>query len=477
VDGNIYAQPLYIPGLTIGGAAHNVVFIATENNSVYAFDADSNTGANGGLLWFTSLNTGPTGYTITAVPGADVNCYDQGLPINGITGTPVIDPTTNTLYVVAKTKEVSPTNVVQYRQRLHAIDLITGAEKFGGPATLGGLVPGSCGYTDGKGNIQFNSRTQQQRVALTLSNGVVYIGWGSHCDKNKWNGWLIGYNAATLAQVAIWATTPDDPSGTCKGALWMSGGGPSVDTNGNLYLTTGNGGFNANVPGGRSYGDSFVKLTPGLSGGLTVTDYFAPYYQAALDNNDLDLGSQGPLLLPDQPGANPHLMVSANKIGSIYLVNRDNLGGFNTTTDNIVEEIGGALNGSAKEPSPGPLYIGNKVYFAAAADTVKAFQLTNGMLSRRPVAVSTNTLSNRGAGLWGSSDPTGRSPIIWALEPATTGAILHAYKADLTELYNSTMNAARDSIGNGVKFAMPMVTGGKVYVGAQGLVAVFGLNN
>jgi hypothetical protein len=477
VDGNIYAQPLYVPGLTVGGATHNVVFVATENNSVYAFDADSSTGANGGLLWSRSFNVGTQGYTITPVPGADVNCYDQGLPVNGITGTPVIDMTTYTLYAVAKTKEVAPTSQVQYRQRLHAIDLITGAEKFGGPVALGGTVPGSCGYTDGKGNVQFNSRTQQQRPALTLSNGVVYIGWGSHCDVNKWNGWLMGYDAATLKQVAIWATTPDDPSGTCKGAIWMSGGGPSVDTSGNLFLTTGNGGFNANIPGGRSYGDSFVKLTPGLSGGLTVADYFTPFYQATLDNDDFDLGSQGPLLLPDQPGATPHLMISANKVGTIYLVNRDNLGGFNTTTDHIVQELPHALSGTAKEPSPGPVYIGNKIYFAASADTIKAFQISSGRLTRTPVVVTTNTLSNRGAGLWATSDPAGRNPIIWALEPAVSGGILHAYKADLTELYDSTQNLARDGIGPGIKFAMPVVTGGKVYIGAQGKLVVFGTNN
>lgn len=473
VDGPVYAQPLYIPALSIAGTTRNVVFVATENNSVYAFDADNN-GAGGGLLWRTNFNKGPAGVTVTPVPSQDVLCQDQGLPQIGITGTPVIDAATRTLYVVAKTKEVTATSTY-YVQRLHALDLITGAEKFGGPVIIKGAVPGSCGYTDGRGNVLFSPRSQNQRAGLALVNGVVYIAWGSHCDQLVYNGWIMGYNAQTLQQVAVWNSTPDDPSDTCRGGVWMTGGAPSADAGGNLYVITGNGGFNANVAGGRSYGDSFVKLTPNATGALTVSDYFSPFYQASLNSADLDLGAQPPMLLPEQPGANPHLMVAAGKSGSIYLLNRDDLGGYNGSSNGIVQEIRRGVQGSVLEPSPMPGYVGGRVYFAAAGDKVKAFQLQNGLLSRTPAATSANTLGSRGAGMWTTSDPSGNNAILWALESGTAG-ILHAYKPDLTELYNSNQAGSRDSFGGGVKFSIPVVTNGKVYVGGYGQLVVFGLH-
>ncbi|PWU07822.1 MAG: pyrrolo-quinoline quinone [Terriglobia bacterium] len=467
VDAQVYAQPLYVPGLNINGVTHNVVFAATENNSVYAFDADSNAGANGGLLWHVSFNVGPAGVTVTPVASSDIGCSDIS-PIYGITGTPVIDIASQTLYVVAKTKEVSQSGVT-YAQRLHALSLTDGQEKFGGPGGIQGSVPGACGNADGHGNIIVDPLLQNQRAGLLLSSGTLYVAFASHCDINPYNGWMLAYSPTTLQQTGILSTSPDGTNRDCRGGIWQAGAGPATDAAGNIYFLTGNGTFNA-ANGGHSYGDSFVKLNPAPA--LTVNDYFTPVNQSNMDSADLDLGAGGALVLPDQTGPNPHLVVGTGKTGTIYLVNRDNMG--KSGIGGAVQQIPGAV-GSRFEPFPMPAYVNQAVYFAGANDNVKGFQLNNGKLTPRPFATSAQGVGFEGAGLSTSSDPSGNNAIVWALDGNGSPAIVHAYKAtDLTELYNSNQAGTRDNPGPGVKFSVPTVSGGKVYVGTANTLAVYG---
>jgi len=387
----------------------------------------------------------------------------------GITSTPVIDPATLTIYVVAKTKEVSASGT-SYFHRLHALDLTTGKEKFGGPVAIQGSVPGSCGITDGNGNVVFHPLIQHQRPALLLANGTIYIGFGSHCDLQAYNGWLMAYNASTLQQTAILNASPDAPNGDCRGAVWQSGGGPSADPQGNIYTITGNGGFNANR-GGRSYGDSLLKLAPG---GASITDYFTPFYQKILDDKDYDFGSGAPLLLPDQPGRYPHLAVAAGKISEIYLLNRDSLGQYHPDSDRIVQDVPFPFGKSVEAPYPPPVYANQSVYFAAPVDPVRGFALANGMLSPKPYASGNTQFGTRGAGLSISSDSQGNNAIVWALNSSDPAA-LYAYKAtDLTQLYNSNQAGNRDVSGPGIKFSVPTIAGGKVFVGTANSLAVFG---
>ncbi|HVR87780.1 MAG TPA: pyrrolo-quinoline quinone, partial [Planctomycetota bacterium] len=315
VDGYVYAQPLYKSSVSISGSGtHNVVFVATEHNSVYAFDADDNAGSNSSPLW--SVNLGPS------VPNGDVGTTDI-VPEIGITGTPVIDPATGTLYVVAKTKEAGT-----YVQRLHALDITSGAEKFGGPVVIQATVPGTGDGTTGS-SLSFDSLHQHQRPALLLSGGVVYIAWGSHGDNRPYHGWILGYNASTLAQTAAFNSTPND----AMGGIWMAGA-LAADAGGTLYATSGNGVQNPD-PTSSSYANSVIKLSPGLS----VLDYFAPSDSATLNAEDLDLGSGGCLILPDQPGPYPHLLIQGGKSGILRVLNRDNLGQYHSGGDQVVQAV------------------------------------------------------------------------------------------------------------------------------------------
>ena len=285
----MYAQPLYFPGLTINGSTHNVVLAVTENNSAYALDADSSN-----VLWHVNFNHGPSGVTVTPVPAGDVSCNFIS-PMIGITSTPVIDSGSLTIYMVAKTKEVSSSGT-NYFFRLHALNVTNGQEKFGGPVAIQGSVAGSCGNTDGKGNIVFDPLIHNQRAGLLEVNGTVYLGFGSNCDVGAYSGWLIGYNASTLQQTSIFNTAPDG-TGDCRAAIWQSGAGPGADASGNIFGIIANGNFDANS-GGRNYGASFVKWNPG---GSSVNDYFTPSNQSKLSRADLDLGS-GPLASADPAG-------------------------------------------------------------------------------------------------------------------------------------------------------------------------------
>ena len=310
----------------------------------------------------------------------------------GLRGHLLIDQSTGTLYVVAKTKEG-----VNYVQRLHALDITTGAEKFGGPVTIQATIAGS-GSGSQNGQLGFDPLKENQRPALVLSNGVVYIGWASHGDQMPWHGWVIGYNASTLQQAAVYCVSPDGYGG----GIWSSGGGLGADASGNIYFTTGNGDFSANISG-RDFGDSVVKLGP--TG--TVVDYFTPFDEANMESQNFDLSSAGPVLLLDQPGSIPHLMITAAKTGTIYVINRDNMGHFHSGSDSqIVQSLVGILPNGMPETGnySAPAYFNNYVYFAAVNDTLKAFKLNNGLLSSGPTSQSLAVYPNRGGAFAISTD-------------------------------------------------------------------------
>jgi len=467
VDGLLYAQPLYMSNVNIVGQLHNVVFAATAHDSVYAFDADNPTSPP---LWHRSFINPPN---VTSVPSSDYVC-NEVQPEMGIISTPVIDPASGTLYVVAMTKETGPT----YLFRLHALNVTTGAEVGTGPVVIQASVPGTGDGNDGQGHVPFNAFQHKQRAALLLSHGVVYVGFASNCDTDPYHGWLLGYDANTLALVA---TFNDTPNGS-RGGIWN--GGPSADANGNLFVITGNGTFDGASPAGNNnWGDSFLRLAGGT---LKLLDFFTPFNQADLAANDVDLGSSAPVLLPDQPGLHPHLMVGGGKEGRIYLVNRDNMGQFQAGSDSqIVQEVTGQL---AFYPSEGslftvPAYFNNTVYFLANHDVLKAFSLINGQLSTSPVFQATTPFGYPGASPMISANGTNNG-IVWALDAnganganGTVPEVLHAYSAAnvANELYNSNMSPARDTLGTSRSFQIPTVANGKVYVGTNNELSVFGL--
>jgi IPT/TIG domain/Chitobiase/beta-hexosaminidase C-terminal domain len=481
VVGQIYAQPLYIPNLAINGVIHNVVFVATENDSVYAFDADNKAGTNVNPLWQANLIDTLHGAArgASVVTSAQVGCTDLQ-PIIGITATPVIDPTTNTMYVEAKSAENGG-----YVHRLHALDITTGAEKSPGPvvidATVSGTGDGSIPGPNGN-QLVFSQMalTNHSRPGLLLSNGTVYIAFASHCDINPYHGWLFAYSASTFAQQAVFVTTANGG----QGGIWMSGQGIAADASGNIFLSTGNGSFDtANTPA-TMFGDSIVKLA--LSGNtLSVLDYFTPYDQANLSFNDADLGSGGVLLLPDQPGSHPHLLVEAGKEGTIYLVDRDQM-----TTNNIhycssgcnkdtaiVQELQTTLGSMWATPS----YWNGNVYFWGDGDQLKQYSLTNGLLSSNPVAIAPPSGIALGTTPAISSNGTANG-ILWAIRqaPNNNSAILFAFDATNVahEFYDTTQAQSppnRDLPGDWVKFTVPVVTNGKVYVGTATELDVYGL--
>ena len=456
VDGNIYAQPLYVPGLLIQGTQHNTVFVATQHDSVYAFDAD---GLSTGPLWQVSFIDASSG--ITTVPALDV--YNDTIrPEIGITSTPVIDPTSGTLYVVPWTKEGN-----SYVYRLHALDLTTGAEKFGGPVLVQASVPGVGQGSDGQGNVAFQAVRQNQRPALLLSQGVVYVAFASGGgDLPPFHGWVLGYDAQTLAQVAVFNSTPNGGDG----GIWQSGGGPAADADGNIFAITGNGKFDASS-GGADFGNSFLKLSPGLG----VADYFTPFNHVTLTSMNLDLGAGGPMLIPDQPPPYPHLIVGGGKEGRLYMLDRDNMGQSNATGDSqVVQSLVGVVSHIWCTPA---FWEGN-MYIAGAGDVLKAFRLYNGQLSTLPVSKGTPGIASPGASPTISANGSDNG-IVWVLQrlSSTPNAILRAYDAaDVSrQLYNSSQVLTRDQLHPGIKFAVPTVANGKVYVGTTSSLVVFGL--
>jgi hypothetical protein len=455
IDGYAYAQPLYVPGVSIpGSGAHNVVYVATEHDAVYAFDADS-----GALLWQKSLL--PPG--ATTVGFAAVQCLNL-TPEIGITGTPVIDPSTGTMYVVAKTKENS-----SYFHRLHALDIATGAEKFGGPVAITASVPGTGPGSVG-GIFTMDPLKALQRSALLLKGGVVYIAFASNCDVTPYDGWVLGYDASDLSQDYAFNAAPDGS----EAGIWMSGCGPAASPQGpDLYVSTGNGTFDANL-GGPDYGDSVVRLSPGADQ-LEPADYFTPSNQQYLEANDLDLGSAGVVLLPDQTSGPPHLMVTSSKQGTIYLIDRDDMGGYNPSGDQIVQEFTGAVLEMFGTPS----FWNGTMYTVGVNDVPKAFALSSGKFTQVPVSHSSVKFSYPGATTSVSSNGNSDG-ILWAIQggPGSPNAILYAFDAaDLShELYDANQNPTRD-LGSGtyVKFAVPTVAAGKVYIGTSSELDAYGL--
>ena len=465
VDGFVYAQPLVLANVTIpSNGVHNVVYVATEHDSVYAFDADSNTGVNATPLWHVSFINPGAG--ITSVPKGDVNCNDL-VPEIGITSTPVIDSASGKIYIEAKTREISG-GVTNYVHRLHALDVTTGVETFGGPVLIQASVSGTGDGNDGAGHIPFDGQHEMNRTALLLNNGFVFLGYASHCDNNPYHGWILSYDATNLQQVAAFNATPNGG----QGGFWMSGGGPAADAAGDIYFVDGNGSFDANT-GGSDYGDTTFELS--TTNGLTVVDYFTPFNQANLNNSDLDLGSGGVLLLPDQPGPHPHLAIQAGKEGTIYVLNRDNLGHFQSGSDTqIVQSLIGAIGGSFDTPA----YFNSTIYYLGAQDQIRAFSINNGSIASAPTAVGPTTFDFPGATPSISANGTNNG-VVWVIQTdsyQTNGpAVLHAYNAAnvAQELYKSSRVNA-DNPGAAVKFAVPTVANGKVYVGTQSALAVFG---
>lgn len=460
VDDWVYAQPLVMTNVAIPGkGTHNLVLVATVNDSIYAFDADD---------WTLSAPYWRTNYLApnivppsnTDMTGACGGNYQDFHGNMGIVGTPVIDPVTKTLYIVVRTKEFSTT----YIQRLHAIDLSTGADRTNSPVIITGTYQG----------IGFDPQKQNQRPGLALVNGVVYISWASHCDWGPYHGWLIGYNATNLQQVAVYNTTP----GGGLGGIWQSGCPPAADGAGNLYFETGNGTFSTNSTNNaiNNFGDSMLKMA--TTNGLTVADYFTPFNQATLNNGDVDLGSSGLTLLPDSVGsvAHPHLLAGAGKEGRIYLIDRDNMGHFNASSDSqIVQSIPSAMGAAFDTPA----YFNNKLYFLGSGDYLKAFTLSGGLMGTTPSSRSGTTFGFPGATVSISANGVSNG-IVWALDNSAWGSggpgVLHAYNATnvALELYNSNQAGNRDKPAGAVKFTVPAVANGKVYVGGQYALTMFG---
>jgi len=461
VDGQIFGQPLFVYKVTVPGkGTFNAVYVATENDSVYAFDAD---GVNAGPLWRDAFINPSKG--ITPIPcqdtGSDPQCpFDS---VIGITGTPVIDLSSGTMYLVAATKENG-----KYFQRLHALDITNGAEKFGGPVVINASVKGT-GVGNQHGIVSFSALHENQRTGLLLLKGVVYVGWASYGDVPPFHGWVLGYNARTLARAAVFNSTPNGSDG----GVWQGGGAFSADTSGHIFLQTGNGTFDVDS-GGVDYGDSFLKLNART---LTVADYFTPYNQDVLNTQDLDLGSGAGVILPKQSGNFPNEIVSAGKQGIIYVVNRSGMGKFDPKTDHVIQEVQGSLDGYHSSAA----YWNHNVYFSGKNDPLSQYSLSSGLLSTSPVfQAPTKFVSGSTPAVSANGTTNG---IIWALErhfkvkKQDPPGILHAYAAANVsqELYNSNQAGKRDVPGPAITFGVPTVMNGKVYVGTGTALDVYGL--
>ncbi len=484
VDGAIYTQPLWVAKLMVGGAQHNVVFVATQHDSLFAFDADANPCA---LLWSVSLidaNHGATSGETTVPSGPTGNLVGAGYgditPEVGVTGTPVIDPASGILYVVSKSMNAAGTT---FYQRLHAIDTATGKEKSASPVLIQGTYPGTG---DGGSADTFSAQQQNQRAGLALINGTVYIAWASHEDNPPYYGWVMGYRYGTsgFSQTAVLNVTPN----VLYGGIWMGGAAPAADPGGNLYLITGNGGFDVTNTSGpqNDYGDSFLELSVAANPknpnvGLSIAQYFTPSDQAADDSNDNDFGSGGSAVLADVTAGNPpqttHLVVGGGKDGNLYILNRDALGGYGDS--NAWQELTTAGQGIFSTAA----FWNNTIYLATVNGPLASYPLNTANTPIQFALQSSTSSPSGGFGFPGATPSVSASGtsngLIWALDtsqyctsqsPGCGPAVLHAYDAkDLTELWNSSLAAAgADEAGNAVKFAVPTVANGKVYVGTRG---------
>jgi outer membrane protein assembly factor BamB len=457
-DGLVDAEPLYLSAVSVGGVTHNLVIVATEHGTVYAYDADSGTN-----VWHvTTLKSGET--------TSDNRGCSQVTPEIGITSTPVIvRPKTGNpvIFVVAMSKDGSG----KYHQRLHALDATTGAEVRGGPVDIAATYPGTGDNSSG-GNVIFDPGQYKERAGLLLVGNMLYLGWASHCDIRPYTGWVMGYNATTLKQMTVLNLTPHGN----EGAIWNSGAGMAADGAGNIFLLDANGVFDATLnasgfPINGDYGNAFLRLT--RQGGLAVADYFEMDNEASENGSDTDLGSGGTLLVSqkDSTGKSWQLAIGAGKDGNLYVVDRTNMGKFNSASNNIYQELAGALPGGVWSM---PAFFNGFLYYGPVGSPILAFQFKNAKLLTSPVARTSNAFGYPGATPSISSN-AGKA-IVWATENSNP-AVLHAYNAKtLVELYNSNQAAnGRDHFGVGNKYITPMIANGKVFVGTTNGVGVFGL--
>jgi hypothetical protein len=462
VDGAVYAQPLFVPGVEIPGKGkHGVLYVATEHDSVFAFDAERPGDAP---LWQVSLLDQARG----SVPVSEDDAQCPFIrPEVGITSTPVIDLKTGTLYVLARSKVRHAVSKDEYFQHLHALAITTGVEKFGGPRLISASVPGK-GAGSENGQVRFDSRLENARAALLLTDNSLYLTWASSCDVDPYHGWVMAYDPQTLEQKAVLNDTPDGE----RGGIWASDTGPAADAGGNVYVPTGNGTFDA-AAGGRNYSDSVLKL--GLEGSsLTVRDYFTPYDQAQLNHSDSDVGSSGPLLLPDLPGVRRHLLVQPSKGGDIFVIDRDRMGKFQTEGDAIVQRIhlaGGAYGAMA--------YWNRHLFFANEKDSLRDYTIDNNGLTLN--TYSSTRFENPGATPSISANGT-KDAIVWTVATKTWNgadrpAILYAFDATKIKqpIYSSEQNSERDRAAMATRFVIPVVVNGRVYFGARREVEVYGL--
>jgi hypothetical protein len=473
VDGNVDAEPLYLSGLMVNGAAHNVVFVETENESVYAFDSDT-----GATLWQdTVANLLPAGETVSDNRGCG-----QVTPTIGITATPVIDRhagPNGTIFLVGMSKDGQG----NYHQRLHALDVTTGAELLNGPTEITATYPGT-GLGNNNGTMTFAPGNYKERAALLLLNGQIYLTFASHCDVPPYQAWVMAYSESSLHQTTVLNLTANGgdtgPNGKYgSGSVWQSGGGPAADPQGNIYIAVANGAFETTLDGNgfpnqQDFGNAFVKLS--LSGSkLSVADYFTMTGTLNEDDNDQDLGSGGPLVLPDLSngsGTTEHLAIAAGKDGAIYVADRTNMGKFNATADNIYQEL---LHATPEGVWAVPAYFNQTVYYCDQASTLKAFAINNAKLSG-PSSSTATSFEYPGALPSVSANGTSNG-IVWAIENSGV-AVLRAYPANdlTTELYDSNQAAgSADHPGLGNKFITPAIADGKVFVATQKSVAVYGL--
>ena len=462
VDGKVDAQPLYVSALAIGTKRHNVLFVATEHDSVYAIDADTAT-----VLWQKSLlGSGET--------TSDARNCDQVTPEIGITATPVIDPNAGphgTLYVIAMSKD----SLGNYYHRLHALDLSTAAELSNGPVVVKATYKGT-GDGSSNGVVTFDPKQYKDRPGLLLLNGNIYTSWGSHCDIRPYAGWMMTFNQTTLAQTGVLDFVPNGNDA----APWNAGAGPAADASGNVYISLGNGTFDQTLnaqgfPSTGDYGNAIVKVS--LSGNsLAPTDYWTMYNSDAESSVDTDLGSGGLMLLPDvvdASGKTRHLAVNAGKDHNIYVVDRDNMGHYDASNDGtIYQQLTGALPGGEWSS---PAYFNSHVYYGSVGQNLRSFQVSAAQLVGSGVQTTAATFGYPGT-TPSVSAYNATNGIVWATEN-TTPAVLHAYDANnlSTELYNTNQAAnARDQFGAGNKFIVPTIANGKVYVGTQNSIGIFG---
>jgi len=462
VDGKVDAQPLFVNEQFIGGSLNNTLYVVTENDSVFAYSVNT-----GRLFWQVSaLGQGES-------PSDDRNC-SQITPEIGITDTPVIDKGSGpngAIYFVAMSKDSSG----NYHQRLHALDLMSGSELFGGPVEINAMYPGD-GDGSQNGYVIFNPAQFAERAAILEYGTTLYISFTSHCDYRPYTGWIMAYNARTLAQTSVIDVTPNG----YQGSIWMTGCGLAADSSGNIYFLDANGLFDTTLnsqgfPINGDYGNAFMKLSD-ASGQLQVADYFNMYNTVQESDDDEDLGSGGAIVLPDlydNNGQVHHLAVGAGKDTNIYVVDRDNMGKFNPNNNNaIYQEIEGALPGGVWSK---PSYFNNTVYYGDVGDNLKAFSISNALLSTTPTSQTTNTFPYPGTTPLITSNQ-GSNAIVWAVAN-TDPAVLYAFDATnlANEFYDSNQAGSRDQFGPGNKFITPIVANGKVFVGTQTGVAVFGL--